>query len=585
MDGPWTLTPGGPTAAVTTDNPRTGTYALRLFSATAGKGAEARFNNTGFAAFRGLDVVFKVWVDNTATACAIEIDDGIGATQLQFSSTSGYEQKTVTRTIDTGATKLQFRIRCGANTTMDNDDMEANALDSSGGVLLEADSNRAIYQVEVDWNNDEDFNDANESIRGEVLAMRWDRGREAELEHAAAGILELTLRNDTGKYSPENSSSVLSPNVLPGRRIRVWAVYDDTGAKHLWRGFIEKFVPLPASADGKLCYILAVDGFDQLARDTIEAPATGIFKDKRPGEDPGPVETILDEAGWPTGTGAGRRTIEDSGTSYEDFEHWWVHDQSPLEALRDIEESDRSFMYVDEEGRFVYEDRHHRHKDAGGGVADHLTSQATFTDTMKTFNYEFSARSVRNIARVKGTKRTAKTAAKVYGTRDSLKIGQGQTRELIIPLPNPAESIDFDATTGGAAWKVSATEGGSADATLLSNVVITKTLYGQSLKLSIANNNTQTGYLIPGTDDANDTLYTEAAEYDEDEIIAFVEDTTSQGKYNNRAIAIDAKFRSTWNSVMTMPHGFWRASRTPRRTSRSSSSRTWTTPGFLTCLR
>ena len=125
--GGWTLAPdsGSSTAEVSTSNPRSGTYALRLIGAAPGEGSEAYYENPDFADYQNKVVEFLVWIENTATTSGIFIDDGVGETGVRFKVLSAYTQIRAVRTIDGSATKLKFRIRCGANTTVDADDMIA----------------------------------------------------------------------------------------------------------------------------------------------------------------------------------------------------------------------------------------------------------------------------------------------------------------------------------------------------------------------------------------------------------------------------------------------------------------------------
>ena len=137
------------------------------------------------------------------------------------------------------------------------------------------------YGFAVDWNNDGDFVDANEDILADVKRMVWERGVESELEGIGTGVLGLTVRNETGKYSPENTASVLYPNVLPGRPIRIQAIHLGT-TYTLFTGYIERIVPHPRQ-DVQDCEILCVDGMDRLARAIIEAPSRGIIADVKMG--------------------------------------------------------------------------------------------------------------------------------------------------------------------------------------------------------------------------------------------------------------------------------------------------------------
>ena len=206
-----------------------------------------------------------------------------------------------------------------------------------------------FFIVEVDWNNDDDFSDSYENITADVrmapgYVMEWERGWEEELEHPGTGILQLTVNNDDGKYSPENTSSILYPYVVPYRQIRVrmklnGVIYEK------FRGFIEKYVPRPGHTEQSVD-LLCVDGLDLLARTQIEAPSGGIQTDVLIGGDPGPLKSILDTIGW----NATRRAT-DAGV--DTLPRWWAHDETALDAKEKLEDTEKSAMFVDGSGNFI----------------------------------------------------------------------------------------------------------------------------------------------------------------------------------------------------------------------------------------
>ena len=97
---------------------------------------------------------------------------------------------------------------------------------------------QAKWLVQVDWNNDGDFSDADEDVTSDVLGLTLEHFRDLSSEHIEAARLELELKNDDHKYSPSNASSPLTGNLKPGRRMWVKAAYpydgfSDTGGTQL----------------------------------------------------------------------------------------------------------------------------------------------------------------------------------------------------------------------------------------------------------------------------------------------------------------------------------------------------------------
>ena len=68
----------------------------------------------------------------------------------------------------------------------------------------------ASYIVSVDWDNDGDFTDANSNVTDNVLSVQTSQGRALASQltgNAVAGLCEITLKNNDGKYSSFNTSS------------------------------------------------------------------------------------------------------------------------------------------------------------------------------------------------------------------------------------------------------------------------------------------------------------------------------------------------------------------------------------------
>lgn len=84
---------------------------------------------------------------------------------------------------------------------------------------------QAKWLVQIDWDDDGDFSDADEDVTGDALGLSLEHFRDLSSGHAEAARLELKLKNDDHKYSPPNSSSPLSGDLKPGRRVWLRAAY------------------------------------------------------------------------------------------------------------------------------------------------------------------------------------------------------------------------------------------------------------------------------------------------------------------------------------------------------------------------
>lgn len=128
------------------------------------------------------------------------------------------------------------------------------------------------FLIEVDWDDDGVFEGGVEDISADVLYLTWDQGRDGELETTPGGTLTLEVHDPSGDYSPEKAAPVFGAgNVVPGRRVRVRATFAGT-TYQLFQGRIEKITPSvePGFQNAEL---FCVDGFDQLGRTRVLAPA------------------------------------------------------------------------------------------------------------------------------------------------------------------------------------------------------------------------------------------------------------------------------------------------------------------------
>lgn len=130
---------------------------------------------------------------------------------------------------------------------------------------------KASYTVEVDWENSGDFLGTYDDISADIMEVNTVmRGKDDQLGHAQAGVLELRLRNDDKKYSPENASSPLHDYLLPYRPIRLYATWQTT-TYFMFVGYISRIRPHP-HPEQLDTYIYALDKIDGLARGIISTP-------------------------------------------------------------------------------------------------------------------------------------------------------------------------------------------------------------------------------------------------------------------------------------------------------------------------
>jgi len=372
----------------------------------------------------------------------------------------------------------------------------------------------AAYVLEVDWNGDGDFGDANEDITADMIDFETGRGRDFASQltgRAVAGRLRATLLNTTGKYSPFNTGSPLAGNLLPGRKVRLRSTAPV--AANLWTGYLDRIGPETLSPVNLSRAILeAIGPIGKLNGKRVNPPGSG-------GAASGTlVGTVLDDAGW----GAGDRTIDTGQTVTGP---WFVEDKDALEAVREIEETELGFFYEGEDGKLVYEDRHHRLK------SDHLTSQATLSDAAAaTLGYasiteEDPLREIFNEARATVQPYSVGGLAVLWTlTGETPVLAPAETRTWWAIYPGPADS------TGAyvSAWTTPAV---GTDITVSgvpnSSIAIVATKFARSMKIAVTNNGSSTATLT--LVQARGTPATR-----QDATVIVEEDTASQAKYGTR---------------------------------------------------
>ncbi len=219
----------------------------------------------------------------------------------------------------------------------------------------------APYMLAVDWDGDGLFEGGNEDISLQVFSASCFRGRDSGANltgKAVAGRLQAELDNRDGKYSRFNASSPLFGNLLPGRRVGLWAT--SPLSVRLWTGFLDRIEahagPLPTAT------LYASGPFIKLAGENSKV-SPAAQQNALTGEI---IDAILDDLDWP----AAERSIEDGSVPVA---HWYIDERSALDAMREMEETEGGFLYEGLNWDVVFEGRYHR-------LLNSAVSAATFSD-------------------------------------------------------------------------------------------------------------------------------------------------------------------------------------------------------------
>lgn len=189
--------------------------------------------------------------------------------------------------------------------------------------------------------------DSNVDISPDVLRVSIRRGRNRLLNKFEAGTAIVEVKDDTGNWNPANTNSAYYPNLVPLRKIQIYADY--LGIRYiLFTGYINsydlQFVRGIESTDKVVLNCVdAFKLFQNATIDTVPAAAAGDLSGTR-------VNDLLDLNTWPSDLrdiNVGNSTLQDDpGGS-----------RTLLAAIQTVEQSEFGAFFMDAEGRATFYDR------------------------------------------------------------------------------------------------------------------------------------------------------------------------------------------------------------------------------------
>lgn len=322
----------------------------------------------------------------------------------------------------------------------------------------------AQYEVRIDWNGDGTFSAVGDDVTKRVLertmlSMSYGRDQVRALSPISPGEAELEINNSSRDYSPENTSSPLAGNILPGRDLRVQATVSGV-TYSLYRGFLDDYNVLP-DVETKTVKLTAVD---LLGRFRDASVSIDLQSSIRTGE---AIGLILDKMGWPTAS----RDLDPGATV---IRWYWEERTDALAALQKLiaSEGPGSTAYVGADGSFVFRDRHHHLTRAAS-----KTSQATFRGTSTSpepiistpLVYDQGWRDIINDVTIAVQERQPSGDLTVVWTSDAtFSIADGETLSLVAESSDPFYSAvtpevvtDYALLSGAVSVALSRTSGQS----------------------------------------------------------------------------------------------------------------------------
>lgn len=189
--------------------------------------------------------------------------------------------------------------------------------------------------------------DANVDITPNVLRVSVRRGRNRLLNKFEAGSATVEVRDENGDWNPANTNSIYYPNLIPLRKIQIYADY--LGVRYiLFTGYITsydlQFVRGLESTDKVV--LQCVDAFRLFQNaqiNNVPAAVAGDLSGTR-------VNDLLDLTDWPASLrdiNAGDSTLQDDPGGVRNL----------LDAIQTVEQSEFGAFFMDAEGRATFYDR------------------------------------------------------------------------------------------------------------------------------------------------------------------------------------------------------------------------------------
>jgi hypothetical protein len=322
------------------------------------------------------------------------------------------------------------------------------------------------YTFAVDWSQSGSFDRVLEDLSGRVdpgtIEIVVGRESQKTTAHAVPGRMGITLSNNADRYlSPENASSPIYGNILPGRRAQLRTTAG-TAETMLIDGVLTA-LSIAADGGGNPFTAEVSDGYARLGAAKLSTP---LYTGYRTGD---AINAILDLIEWP-----GLRSIDPGATL---MPYWWVEGDDPATAINNLVDAEGppSIAYI-QGSTFYFHDRHHRILNARS-----QTSQGTFTHIIPagagpggdykiesgSFVYDHGLADITNSVTYAVDVRIPGKSAEVWGLDDGFSINSGDT----ITITAQASDLFTDAsvnisTTATVTTSLDRTSGRAATITL-----------------------------------------------------------------------------------------------------------------------
>ena len=246
-----------------------------------------------------------------------------------------------------------------------------------------AHSGIAEYTLEVDWENDGSYANANADVWARVIegTFRCRRGRNFASQRSGrsvAGSLEVQLDNRDGVLDPDNTPGPLNGLLSGGRRVR-WRMNDGNGVLETqWAGWLRTIEQMDKGSGLDRVRLRALGVISRLNPPRVGQQQQAVVVGQQtdittqaagrlvfdPDGSIGSADAVVD--------GVDYRASYIRGT--REMARWWAA-RPRLVELRDLEQTEGGFLWEPKDGFVGMQATDHRQQ------ASAQVSQATFVDT------------------------------------------------------------------------------------------------------------------------------------------------------------------------------------------------------------
>jgi hypothetical protein len=348
-------------------------------------------------------------------------------------------------------------------------------------------SEKATYELRVDWNNDGDYLDAGEDLSALLMDATIDRGFNDPITRmATVGRARITVNNDDQSLSPP-----LEASVLPRRPVRLRMTYGGMTST-VFEGLLESIDPSPGIYGDRRVVLSCVDDTirldehhgpiaiqtDVYADDIISAAVSAVYTPSSTDYDQGINKFPFGADRWSYDT---RRATGASNNAY-------LQNTNAAAKIRDACVSDWGYFFIAKDGTPTFRNRHATSLDTSVDL--------TLDNTMADMRYRKSTQPIFNIIEVTCYPRSISTAWEVLGevNQDNapmIEASAAETFELSFRDPsNPSLHIggkDVIVPVANTDYEATSDEAGEGDDET-SNVTVTDyNIYADSAEIELTN--------------------------------------------------------------------------------------------------